>query len=96
MEIAIVVVALVALATILVLVRVSRQRDAIARQRDEAARERDEAARQLGDLRVEHEARAAEIAKARQDLDTYFKGMAAEVLQANSQAFLQQAKEGKL
>ncbi len=93
MEIALIVVALVALATALVLVRVSRQRDAVARQRDEAARERDEANRQLGDLRVEHEARAAEIAKARQDLDTYFKGMAAEVLQANSQAFLQQAKE---
>ena len=93
MEIALIVVALVALATALVLVRVSRQRDAVARQRDEAARERDEANRQLGDLRVEHEARAAEIAKARQNLDTYFKGMAAEVLQANSQAFLQQAKE---
>ena len=93
MEIALIVVALVALAMALVLVRVSRQRDAVARQRDEAARERDEANRQLGDLRVEHEARAAEIAKARQNLDTYFKGMAAEVLQANSQAFLQQAKE---
>ncbi|MDE0653344.1 MAG: DNA recombination protein RmuC [bacterium] len=86
MEIALIVVALVALAAVLVLVRVIRQRD-------EAARERDEADRQLGNLRVEHEARSAEIAKAREDLDTYFKGMAADVLQANSQAFLAQAKE---
>ena len=86
MEIAVIVVAFVALAAVLVLVRVIRQRD-------EAARERDEANRQLGNLQVEHQARAAEIAKAREDLDTYFKGMAAEVLQANSQVFLQQAKE---
>ena len=86
MEIALIVVALVALAAVLVVVRVIGQRD-------EAARERDEANRQLGNLRVEHEARSAEIAKAREDLDTYFKGMAADVLQANSQAFLAQAKE---
>ena len=86
MEIALIVVALVALAAVLVLFRVIRQRD-------EASRERDEANRQLSNLRAEHEARAAEIAKARQDLDTYFKGMAAEVLQANSRTFLEQAKE---
>ena len=93
MEIAIIVVALVALAAILVLVRVSRQRDVIARQRGEIAHERDEAKLELSTLRKDHEVRIAEITQARQDLDTYFKGMAAEVLQANSQAFLQQAKE---
>lgn len=93
MEIALVVVAFVALAAVLVLVRVIRQRDEVATERDEATRERDEATRQLGNLRVEHEARAAEITKARQDLDTYFKGMAAEVLQANSDVFLKRAKE---
>ena len=86
MEIALIVVALVALLAAVTLFR-------IIRQRDEAGRERDEANRRLGNLRVEHEARAAEIAKARQDLDNYFKGMAADVLRANSQAFLEQAKE---
>ena len=69
------------------------QRDVIARQRGEIAHERDEAKLELSTLRKDHEVRIAEITQARQDLDTYFKGMAAEVLQANSQAFLQQAKE---
>ncbi|MDE0194389.1 MAG: DNA recombination protein RmuC [bacterium] len=86
MEIALIAVALMALAAIVVLVRAFRQRD-------EATRERDEANLQLGNLQVEHEARAREITKAREDLDTYFKGMAADVLRANSQAFLEQAKE---
>ena len=86
MEIALIVVALVALLAGAALFRVIRQRD-------EAARQRDEAQVELGALRKDHEVRIAEITKAREDLDTYFKGMAADVLQANSQVFLQQAKE---
>lgn len=86
MEIALIVVALLALLAGAALFRAIRQRD-------EAARQRDEAQVELGTLRKDHEVRIAEITKARQDLDTYFKGMAAEVLQANSQVFLQQAKE---
>ena len=86
MEIALVIVALVALLTGAALLRAIRQRD-------EAARQRDEANVELGTLRMDHEVRIAEITKARQDLDTYFKGMAAEVLQTNSQIFLQQARE---
>ena len=86
MEIALIVVALVALLAGVALFRAIRQRD-------EAALQRDEANVELGTLRTDHEVRIAEITKARQDLDTYFKGMAAEVLQANSQVFLQQAKE---
>ena len=86
MEIALIVVALVALLAGAALFRAIRQRDDAARQRDEATLE-------VSTLRSEHEARIAEISKARQDLDTYFKGMAAEVLHANSEAFLKQAKD---
>lgn len=86
MEIALIVVALVALVIGAALFRAIRQRDEVARQRDEATVE-------LGTLRKDHEVRIAEITKARQDLDTYFKGMAAEVLHANSEAFLKQATE---
>lgn len=86
MEIALIVVALVALLAGAALFRAIRQRDEVARQRDEATVE-------LGTLRKDHEVRIAEITKARQDLDTYFKGMAAEVLHANSEAFLKQAAE---
>ena len=86
MEVAIVVVALVALLAVAAWSRAIRQRDEVARQRDEANIE-------LSTLRGNYEVRIAEITQARQDLDTYFKGMAAEVLQANSQAFLHQAKE---
>ena len=93
MEIALIVVALVALSAVLALFRAIRRRDDAIHQRDEAGRERDEAKQQLATLLAEHEARAAEIAKARQDLDTYFKGMASDVLRANSQTFLEQARE---
>ena len=93
MEVAIVVVALVALLAVVVLFRAIRQRDEVTGQRDEASRQRDEATRELASLKAAEAARLAEIEKARRDLDTYFKGMAAKVLQANSQAFLAQAKE---
>lgn len=93
MEIAVIVVAAVALLAVLALLRVIRQRDEVTRRHDEAAGQRDEATRQLTQLRAEHEARAEEIAKARQDLETYFKGIAADVLHTNSQAFLEQARE---
>ena len=86
MEIALIVVALVALLAVLVLFRVIRQRD-------EVTRERDEANRRLSALEAEHQARLEQIEKARQDLDSHFKGMAAEVFQANSRAFLEQARE---
>ena len=93
MEIALIVVALVALLAVLVLFRVIRQREEATRQWNEASRQRDEATRELASLKAAQEARVEELEKARQDLDTYFKGMAAEVLHANSQAFLEQAKE---
>ncbi len=86
MEIALIVVALVTLAAVAMLFRVIRQRD-------EVARERDEANSQLNALEAEHRGRMEQIDKAREDLDSHFKGMAAQVFQANSRAFLEQAKE---
>ena len=78
---------------VVVLLRVIRQRDEVTGQRDEASRQRDQATRELASLKAAEAARLAEIEKARRDLDTYFKGMAADVLRANSQAFLEQARE---
>ncbi|MCY3663818.1 MAG: DNA recombination protein RmuC [bacterium] len=86
MEIALIVVALVALLAVGALVRA-------ARQRDEAARARDEASQELSAVKAANEARMEQIERARQDLDTHFKGMAAEVLSANSETFLKQAKQ---
>lgn len=99
MEIALIVVALVALAAVLVLFRVIRQRDEASRQRDEAIRQRDdvgqqreEAAHELAVLKASHAARLEAIAEARESLDTHFKGIASEIVSANSASFLQQAK----
>ena len=86
MEIALIVVALVALLAVGALVRATRQRD-------EAARARDEASRELSAVKAADEARMEQIERARQDLDMHFKGMAAEVLSANSETFLKQAKQ---
>ncbi len=86
MEIALIIVALVALAAVLALFRVVRQRDG-------AARERDEANRKISALEAADDARMEQIDKARRDLDTHFKGVAADVLQANSEAFLRQARD---
>ena len=86
MEIALIVVALVALVAVIMLVQVIRQRN-------EAANERDEAGRRLSAIEAADEVRRQEMGRARQDLVMHFKGMAAEVLQANSRAFLEQAKE---
>ncbi|MCY3805216.1 MAG: DNA recombination protein RmuC [bacterium] len=86
MEIALIVVALVALVAVIALFRAIRQRD-------EAARVRDEASRELSAVKAADQARMEQIERARQSLDTHFKGMAAEVLSANSEAFLKQAKE---
>ena len=78
MEIALIVVALVALVAVVALFRAIRQRD--------------EANFELSNLRAAAEARQ-ETDEARQDLEARFRGMAAEVFQANSRTFLEQAKE---
>lgn len=86
MEIALIVVALVALVAVVALFHAIRQHN-------EAARARDEVSRELSAVKAADEARMEQIERARQNLDTHFKGMAAEVLSANSEAFLMQAKE---
>ncbi len=92
MEIAIIVVALVALLAVGVLFRTIRQRDEVARQRDEAAAQRDEANRQIAALEARHATRLEEVEKARAGLETHFKGLASEIFNANSEELLKQAK----
>lgn len=65
----------------------------VSRQRNEAVREREEALRTLAALKADSEARLEEIAKARRSLDTHFKGIASEVVETNSEAFLLKANE---
>ena len=82
MEIALIVVAVVALLALVRLVLVMRQRD-------EANRERDEATRAL----ARQTDRISAFEEARESLDTHFKGIASEIVSANSETFLQQARE---
>ena len=82
MEIALIVVPVVALLAPVTLVLVMRQRD-------EANRKRDEATRAL----VRQTDRISAFEEARESLDTHFKGIASEIVSANSETFLQQARE---
>ncbi|MXZ85850.1 MAG: DNA recombination protein RmuC [Acidimicrobiia bacterium] len=54
--------------------------------------EREAALRKLAAAEAEHEARTEELAKAREELETQFKGIASNVVEANSKVFLEQAK----
>lgn len=69
------------------------ERDAARAERDEVRGEREAALRRLAATKAEHEARTEELAKAREELETQFKGIADDVTKANSKAFLEQAKE---
>ncbi|MDE0605470.1 MAG: DNA recombination protein RmuC [bacterium] len=69
------------------------ERDTARAERDELRDEREAALRKLAAVEAEHEARTEELAKAREELETQFKGIAADVSKANSEAFLKQAKE---
>ena len=69
------------------------ERDAARAERDEVRDERETALRRLAATEAEHEARTEELAKAREELETQFKGIADDVTKANSEAFLKQAKE---
>lgn len=82
MEIALIVVAVIALLALVTLVLVMRQRD-------EANRERDEATRAL----ASQADRISAFEEARASLDTHFKGIASEIVSANSETFLRQARE---
>ena len=69
------------------------ERDAARAELEEVRGEREDALRKLVAAEAEHEARTEELAKAREELETQFKGIADDVTKANSEAFLKQAKE---
>ena len=70
----------------------ARHESVVAAQ-DSLMQQRSEAQQKLAALRAEHEARMEELANAREQLDTQFKGMAAEVLKATGDNLMEQAKE---
>ena len=69
------------------------ERDAARAERDEVRGEREAALQQLAAAKAEYEGRTEELDKARAQLETQFKGIAADVTKANSETFLKQAKE---
>ena len=69
------------------------ERDAARTERDEVRDEREAALRELAEVKADHQARTQELAKAREELETQFKGIAADVVKTNSATFLEQAKE---
>ena len=69
------------------------ERDAARAELEEVRGEREDALRKLAAAEAEHEARSEELAKAREELETQFKGIASNVVEANSKVFLEQAKE---
>ena len=69
------------------------ERDAARAEQKELREERDVALRELEGVKADHLARTEELAKAREELETQFKGIADDVTKANSEAFLKHAKE---
>lgn len=77
-----------------------RQVAQLTGERDRAVTERDEARAKIADAQTElarvqadQQARSEELEKARKELDTRFKGIAAGVIKSNSEALLKQARE---
>ena len=69
------------------------ERDAARVELEGLRGEREAARRELAQVKADHEARKEELDKAREQLETQFKGIADDVTKANSEAFLKQAKE---
>ena len=69
------------------------ERDAARAELEVVRDEREAARRELAAVKADHEARAEELAEAREQLETQFKGIAADVVKTNSATFLEQAKE---
>ncbi len=69
------------------------ERDAARDELGQVRDDRDTARRQLATAQADHEARSEELAKAREQIETHFKGIAADVVKTNSESFLEQAKE---
>ncbi len=75
------------------LAEVEAERDEARRQLDAVERQHAQAEAEIARLTADHQARQEEIAKARTQLDTHFKGIASEVVQASSEEFLRHANE---
>ncbi|MCY3910730.1 MAG: DNA recombination protein RmuC [bacterium] len=68
------------------------ERDTARTELEEVRDERDTARVELAAVKADHEARTEELAKAREELETQFRGIASNVVEANSKVFLEQAK----
>ena len=68
-----------------------RERDEAREQLRQTEAELKEASTEAARITAADEARREEIAKARDDLDAHFKGLAAQITSANSETFLKQA-----
>lgn len=69
------------------------QLDEVRAELGEVRDERDSARQELSEMRGRHKGRTEELAEARKQIETQFKGIAADVTKANSKAFLEQARE---
>lgn len=72
---------------------VERERDEARQDLERVVNELTDTKTQLATLTADHQARQEEIAKAREELDTHFKGIASEVVQSSSEEFLRHANE---
>ncbi|MDE0237416.1 MAG: DNA recombination protein RmuC, partial [bacterium] len=69
------------------------ERDAARNELKDVRGERDAVRNELAAVKADHQARTEELAEARKQIETQFKGIAADVAKANSATFLEQAKE---
>ncbi|WP_420618803.1 DNA recombination protein RmuC [Candidatus Poriferisocius sp.] len=69
------------------------ERDAVRNELKDVRGERDAVRNELAAVKADHQARTEELAEARKQIETQFKGIAADVTKANSATFLEQAKE---
>ena len=67
------------------------ERDSTRKERDEVRGEREAALRELAQVKADHEARIEVLTEAQKQLETQFKGIASNVVEANSKVFLEQA-----
>ena len=67
------------------------ERDKALEERGEALSEHSQTRSELAAVKADHKARAEELAKARRQIDTHFKGIAADVVKDSAESLLKQA-----
>lgn len=72
--------------------QVRDERDSARRERDATRRDLVTAQTELAAVKADHEARTEELARAREQMDNQFKGLAAGVLKDSTESLLRQAK----